>query len=76
MELIKNIVHSYRSNERTIYLTVLSAKSDHANRVISKRCCDVVSKGSMALGIITKSDFLPPSSENEKNWLDLAQNNE
>lgn len=75
VELIKNIVHDYISNERTIILAVISAKNDYTNQVILKRCREIDPKGSRTLRIITKSDFLRPGSENEKTWLDLAQNN-
>jgi hypothetical protein len=75
VELIKNIVHDYISNERTIILAAISAKNDYANQVILERCREVDPKGSRTLGIITKPDSLRPGSENKKTWLDLAQNN-
>ena len=67
MELIKNIIHDYISNERTIILAVILAKSDYANQVILGRCREVDPKGSGTLGIITKPDSLRPGSVNEKN---------
>jgi Dynamin family len=75
VELIKNIVHDYISNERTIILAVISAKNDYANQVILERCREVDPRGSRTLGVITKPDSLRPGSDNEKTWLDLAQNN-
>ena len=74
VELIKSIVQDYISNERTIILAVVSAKNDYANQVILERCRNIDPKGSRTLGIITKPDFLRAGSENEKTWLDLAQN--
>ena len=69
------MVHDYISKERTIVLAVISTKNGYANQVILERCREVDLKGSRTLGIITKPDSLRPGSENEKTWLDLAQNN-
>jgi replication fork clamp-binding protein CrfC len=74
VELIKSLVQEYIANERTIILAVISAKNDYANQVILERCRAVDPRGSRTLGIITKPDFLRAGSENEKTWLQLAQN--
>lgn len=60
--------------ERTIILAVISAKNDYANQVILKNCRKFDPKGARTLGVITKPDFLRPGTENERAWLDLAQN--
>ena len=60
VELTKNIVYDYISNERTIIPPVISAKNDYANQVILERCREVDLKGSRTMGIITKPDFLTP----------------
>lgn len=74
VRLIRSLVEEYISNERTIILAVVSAKNDYANQIILDYCRRIDSKGSRTLGIITKPDFLRPGSDNEKDWIDLAQN--
>ena len=72
--LIKSLVEDYISNPRTIILPVISAKNDFANQIILNHCRQVDTAGHRTLGIITKPDLLRPGSENEKTWLELAQN--
>ncbi|OCL01429.1 hypothetical protein AOQ84DRAFT_306727 [Glonium stellatum] len=74
VRLIRSLVEEYISNERTIILAVVSAKNDYANQIILDHCRRIDDKGSRTLGIITKPDFLRPGSDNEKDWIDLAQN--
>lgn len=74
VKLIHNLVEEYISNERTIILAVVSAKNDYANQIILKKAQEVDKEGNRTLGIITKPDFLRTNTENERSWLDLAQN--
>ncbi|KAF1810946.1 hypothetical protein P152DRAFT_489969 [Eremomyces bilateralis CBS 781.70] len=74
VQLIKSLVDEFISEERTIILAVISAKNDYANQVILDRCQKVDPSGARTLGVITKPDFLRPGSENQKKWLNLAQN--
>lgn len=74
VELIRDLVHDYIQQSRTIIMAVISAKNDYANQIILQRCREVDPKGSRTLGIITKPDFLTENSENEAAWLDLARN--
>ena len=71
--LIKALVEEYIQEKRTIVLAVVSAKNDYANQIILKKARDFDAAG-RTLGVITKPDFLDPGSENEKSWLELAQN--
>ncbi|KAH5305161.1 hypothetical protein HBI23_183590 [Parastagonospora nodorum] len=73
-ELILNLVKQYMTNSRTIILAVVSAKNDYANQIILDHCRKIDEKGRRTLGIITKPDFLREGSDNEKSWIDLAQN--
>jgi hypothetical protein len=73
-ELILALVQEYMKNPRTIILAVVSAKNDFANQVILDYCQKIDKKGRRTLGIITKPDFLRADSENERSWIDLAQN--
>ncbi|EFR02685.1 interferon-induced GTP-binding protein Mx1 [Nannizzia gypsea CBS 118893] len=74
VELIKSLVESYISQNRTIILAVISAKNDYANQVILKNCRKFDQNGARTLGVVTKPDFLRPGSDNEKSWLDLVRN--
>ena len=67
-------MEDYIKEERTIILAVVSAKNDYANQIILKKCRQFDPKGARTLGVITKPDYLRAGSENESNWLGLAQN--
>ncbi|KAI8934760.1 hypothetical protein NX059_008448 [Plenodomus lindquistii] len=73
-DLILNLVQEYMSNSRTIILAVVSAKNDFANQVILDHCRKIDEQGRRTLGIITKPDFLRAGTDNELNWIELAQN--
>lgn len=55
-------------------MAVISAKNDYANQIILKKAQVVDPQGNRTLGIITKPDFLRAGSENESDWVALAQN--
>ncbi|KAK4964069.1 hypothetical protein LTR66_012493 [Elasticomyces elasticus] len=74
VEIVRSLVEDYIGNQRTIILAVVSAKNDYANQIILKKARDVDDKGRRTLGIITKPDFLKAGSENERSWVELAQN--
>ncbi|KAF2837622.1 hypothetical protein M501DRAFT_1006657 [Patellaria atrata CBS 101060] len=74
VKLIHSLVQDYIANKRTIILAVISAKNDYANQIILDKCRKVDLNGTRTLGIITKPDFLREGSQNEQDWLDLAQN--
>nr|KMM69066.1 VPS1/SPO15 protein [Coccidioides posadasii RMSCC 3488] len=74
VQLISSLVEDYISEDRTIILAIISAKNDYANQVILKNCRKFDPKGARTFGVITKPDYLHPSSDNERVWLDLAQN--
>ncbi|KKZ61931.1 hypothetical protein EMCG_00493 [[Emmonsia] crescens] len=64
VELTKSLVQSYISQKRTIIFAVISAKN----------CRKFDPQGARTLGVITKLDYLRLGSDNERVWLDLAQN--
>ncbi|KAF2158747.1 hypothetical protein M409DRAFT_61405 [Zasmidium cellare ATCC 36951] len=74
VELIRSLVDDYIKEKRTIIMAVVSAKNDYANQIILKKCRDFDPQGHRTLGIITKPDFLEPDSDNEKSWIELANN--
>ncbi|KAF2098337.1 hypothetical protein NA57DRAFT_66664 [Rhizodiscina lignyota] len=76
VELIHSLVEEYISNPRTIILAVVSAKNDYANQAITNKAKKADPDYNRTMGIITKPDFLRAGSENELNWIDLAQNKE
>ena len=73
-ELILDIVKEYMKNPRTIILAVVSAKNDFANQIILDHCKKIDEKRERTLGIITKPDYLREGSQNELDWIELAQN--
>ncbi|KAF2798534.1 hypothetical protein K505DRAFT_371665 [Melanomma pulvis-pyrius CBS 109.77] len=73
-ELILDIVKEYMKNPRTIILAVVSAKNDFANQIILDHCKKIDEKSERTLGIVTKPDYLREGSQNELDWIELAQN--
>ncbi|EGO58731.1 hypothetical protein NEUTE1DRAFT_78113 [Neurospora tetrasperma FGSC 2508] len=76
VQLIQNVVRSYMNESRSIILAVVSAKNDFANQVVLKLARAADPPGHRTLGIITKPDALHPGSESEKQYVDLAKNQE
>ena len=74
VEVIGKLVEKYIGNPRTIILPVISAKNDYANQIILKKAREADPEGRRTLGIITKPDDLYPFSDNEKAFMNLAQN--
>ena len=74
VELISSLVRSYMSNPRSVILAVVSAKNDYANQIILKRAKEVDHEGLRTLGLITKPDTLPPGSDSEADFVNLASN--
>ena len=74
VELISSLVRSYMSNPRSVILAVVSAKNDYANQIVLKRAKEVDREGLRTLGLITKPDTLPPGSDSEADFIDLASN--
>ncbi|KAF3492327.1 uncharacterized protein GIQ15_01844 [Arthroderma uncinatum] len=75
-ELVKKLVLSYMRSPRSIILAVVSAKSDFALQSVTKHTRDLDPLGMRTLGLITKPDTLDVGSENERSYIDLAQNND
>ena len=74
VELISNLVRSYMENPRSVILAVVSAKNDYANQIVLKRAKEVDREGLRTLGLITKPDTLPPGSDSEADFVNLASN--
>lgn len=74
VELISNLVQSYMRNPRSVILAVVSAKNDYANQIVLKRAKELDRKGLRTLGLITKPDTLPPGSDSEADFINLASN--
>lgn len=72
--LISNLVRSYMDNPRSVILAVVSAKNDYANQIVLKRAKEVDREGLRTLGLITKPDTLPPGSDSEADFINLASN--
>lgn len=74
VKLISNLVRSYMDNPRSVILAVVSAKNDYANQIVLKRAKEVDREGLRTLGLITKPDTLPPGSDSEADFVNLASN--
>lgn len=74
VELISNLIRSYMKNPRSVILAVVSAKNDYANQIVLKRAKEVDREGLRTLGLITKPDTLPPGSDSEADFINLASN--
>ncbi|KAF2149400.1 dynamin family protein-like protein, partial [Myriangium duriaei CBS 260.36] len=73
VHFIKQLVHEYMEEKRTIVLAVVSAKNDYANQIVLSAAHDLKADD-RTLGIITKVDTLDPGSESERAWINLALN--
>lgn len=74
VDMTVEITKSYVSSPRTICLAVVSAANDYANQPILNLVRHYDPKGERTLGIITKPDRLPPGSETELSFFNLASN--
>jgi GTPase SAR1 family protein len=74
VSLVTSLVKMYMAQPRSIILAVVSAKNDLANQVVTKLARDVDPKGIRTLGIITKPDTLPIDSQSERDFVELAKN--
>ncbi|OCK79772.1 hypothetical protein K432DRAFT_299085 [Lepidopterella palustris CBS 459.81] len=74
VDFVSNLVQSYMKQQNSIILAVISAHNDRSNQIVLKHAQKIVPDGNRTLGIITKPDTLPPESEKEQEYLDLAQN--
>jgi GTPase SAR1 family protein len=74
VEIVKNLVRKYISEERTIILAILSAKSDPGTQAILEMAQKFDRTGHRTLGIITKPDVLHPGSPSERKVLSYARN--
>ncbi|EEP77740.1 predicted protein [Uncinocarpus reesii 1704] len=72
--MISSLVNSYMANRRSIILAVVSASNDLAVQVVTKLARNHDLGGRRTLGIITKPDMLPEGSDNERDFVALARN--
>ena len=63
--LVKNMVHHYVENPRTIILAVLAANVDIATTEILDMAAEVDSSGQRTLGILTKPDLVDKGAEQD-----------
>lgn len=74
IEFVESLVQSYVESERSVILAVISAKSDIALQKVTSFILKVDPNGNRTMGIITKPDTLPPGSDMEQSFYELAQN--
>lgn len=71
---VTSLVTSYMAKARSVILAIISAKNDVANQIVTLHAKKYDPDGSRTLGIITKPDTLPKSSDSERHFFELAQN--
>lgn len=71
---VESLVMSYIKNKRSVVLAVVSAKSEIALQKVTAFTREVDPNGNRTMGIITKPDTLPPGSDMERSFLNLAMN--
>jgi GTPase SAR1 family protein len=74
VKIVRDLVRKYISEERTIILAILSAKSDPGTQEILEMAQEFDPTGHRTLGIITKPDTLHPGSPTERKVLSYARN--
>ena len=74
VKLVTRLVKSYMENQRSIILTVVTAKNDISNQIVLTMARAVDPEGSRTLGVITKPDTLHPGSNSELTFMELAKN--
>ena len=74
VKLVTKLVKSYMENQRSIILTVVTAKNDISNQIVLTMARAVDPEGSRTLGVITKPDTLHPGSNSELTFMELAKN--
>lgn len=72
--MVKQLVLHYMQQEGSIILAVVSAKSDFALQSVTKYTREFDPQGRRTLGLITKPDTLPTGSDSEKQYIQLARN--
>ena len=71
---VESLVLKYLRDKRSVILAVISAQSQIALQKVTTFTRKVDPEGRRTMGIITKPDTLPPTSEMERSFLNLALN--
>ena len=74
INFVESLVLSYLRNKRSVILAVISAKSELPLQKVTAFTRKIDPRGERTMGIITKPDTLPPDSDMEQSFLDLALN--
>ncbi|QVM12473.1 hypothetical protein D8B26_007100 [Coccidioides posadasii str. Silveira] len=72
--IVRNLVKSYMSNQRSLILAVISAKNEYNNQEVLDLAEKYDKKRERTLAIVTKPDTLPKGSEEEQMYIDLVNN--
>ena len=71
---VRELTQRYMENPRSIILAVISAQNEAVNQIVTSMARDIDRSGSRTLGIITKPDTLPRTSERERDFVNIAKN--
>ena len=73
-EAVTSPILTYMRKRRSKILAVVSPKNDFANQIVSRYARELDPEVNRTLGIITKPDTLHAGSNNEKAFVELAEN--
>ncbi|KAF5701089.1 Mx2 (GTPase) [Fusarium mundagurra] len=74
ISIVHDMVEKYMARERSIILTVVSAKYEYVLQEVTRMAQKADPEGLRTMGIITKPDTLDVGSESENYFVRLAQN--
>ena len=73
-ERVRELIQRYMESPRSVILAVISAQNEAVNQIVTSMARDVDRRGDRTLGIITKPDTLPRTSEREQDFVSIARN--
>ncbi|KAH6684888.1 P-loop containing nucleoside triphosphate hydrolase protein [Plectosphaerella plurivora] len=71
---VLDIVTSYMKKPNSIILAIISASGEFANQAVMREAAKYDPARERTLGVITKPDLLPPSSDQQRDYLQLVRN--
>ena len=73
---VDELVRGYMKQNNSIILAVVAANAQLAGQIVLDKCLEHDSGRTRTMGVITKPDLAPAGSDNEKKYIQLAQNKE
>lgn len=73
-EVVEALTAKYMAQKSSIILAVIAANNDLENQIVLEKAKKYDPRKERTIGIITKPDTLPPTSQRERNYIKVAQN--